>query len=236
MGKIKYTKELVEPIIRNSISYKEVCEKLGLVPSNGTTSTIHKIIKRYNLNVEHFHNHSLSNKKLIRLRDIELFIENSKISRSTVRSRIINKKLIKYECGVCGCDNKWQEKEMPLILDHINGINNDNRLENLRFLCPNCDSIQDTYKGKNLNSDRSKRRLRNKLEKDNNKILLKLSKQEKLNNKINQIKNSNIDFLKSGWRIEVGKYMNWSPQYTGIFVEKYIPEIWNICFKHKDKK
>ena len=38
---------------------------------------------------------------------------------------------------------------MPLILDHINGINNDHKLENLRFLCSNCDSIQDTYKGRN---------------------------------------------------------------------------------------
>ena len=45
---------------------------------------------------------------------------------------------------------------MPLILDHINGINNDNRIENLRFLCSNCDSIQSTYKSKTVKNEISK--------------------------------------------------------------------------------
>ena len=46
-------------------------------------------------------------------------------------------------------DAEWCGKPMPLILDHINGINNDNRLENLRFVCSNCDSQLDTYKSRN---------------------------------------------------------------------------------------
>lgn len=41
------------------------------------------------------------------------------------------------------------EKELILELDHINGIRNDNRLENLRFLCPNCHSQTPTFKGRN---------------------------------------------------------------------------------------
>lgn len=48
-----------------------------------------------------------------------------------------------------GLGSEWQGKPMPLILDHINGINNDNRLENLRFVCSNCDSQLPTYKSKN---------------------------------------------------------------------------------------
>jgi 5-methylcytosine-specific restriction endonuclease McrA len=54
-------------------------------------------------------------------------------------------------------------KIMPLILDHINGISNDNRIENLRFLCSNCDSIQDTYKGRNRNISPQRKKIREDL-------------------------------------------------------------------------
>ena len=50
-----------------------------------------------------------------------------------------------YKCKECGISEKWNNKPIILHLDHINGINNDNRLENLRFLCPNCHSQTDTY-------------------------------------------------------------------------------------------
>jgi predicted RNA-binding Zn-ribbon protein involved in translation (DUF1610 family) len=69
--------------------------------------------------------------------------------RGVLKRFIIKNNIIPYMCSECGCDDNWRGKKMSLILDHINGINNDNRLENLRFLCPNCDSIQDTYKGRN---------------------------------------------------------------------------------------
>jgi DNA-binding CsgD family transcriptional regulator/predicted RNA-binding Zn-ribbon protein involved in translation (DUF1610 family) len=69
--------------------------------------------------------------------------------RGVLKRFIIKNSIISYICSECGCDNNWRGKKMSLILDHINGINDDNRLENLRFLCPNCDSIQDTYKGRN---------------------------------------------------------------------------------------
>lgn len=69
--------------------------------------------------------------------------------RGQIKRFILKMKLIPYICNECECDENWRNKKMPLILDHINGINNDHRLENLRFLCSNCDSIQDTYKSKN---------------------------------------------------------------------------------------
>jgi 5-methylcytosine-specific restriction endonuclease McrA len=72
--------------------------------------------------------------------------------RGVLKRFIIKNNIIPYICSECGCDDNWRGKKMSLILDHINGINNDNKLENLRFLCPNCDSIQDTYKGKNKNN------------------------------------------------------------------------------------
>ena len=69
-------------------------------------------------------------------------------TRAGIRKRIIKDNLISYECGECGI-KEWKGKKLSLHLDHINGMSNDHRLENLRFLCPNCHSLTDTYTGKN---------------------------------------------------------------------------------------
>lgn len=81
--------------------------------------------------------------------DEEIFVENSTYKRGSIKERLIRKGYLKYECGICGIGPVWQNKPMPLILDHINGINNDNRRINLRFVCSNCDSQLPTYKGRN---------------------------------------------------------------------------------------
>lgn len=72
---------------------------------------------------------------------------SSNKTRSKIRSEIIKNKLLPYMCDECGI-SEWKGNSLSLHLDHINGINNDNRLDNLRFLCPNCHSQTDTYCGK----------------------------------------------------------------------------------------
>lgn len=79
----------------------------------------------------------------------EIFVEDSKYARTCVKRRILQDNLIEYKCNCCGIGSTWHGKPLTLILDHINGKNNDNRLENLRFVCSNCDSQLDTYKSKN---------------------------------------------------------------------------------------
>jgi 5-methylcytosine-specific restriction endonuclease McrA len=79
----------------------------------------------------------------------DVFIENSSYARHLIKKRIIEHKLIEYKCKCCGLTDIWNNKKISLQLDHINGVNDDHRLQNLRFLCPNCHSQQDTYASKN---------------------------------------------------------------------------------------
>jgi hypothetical protein len=80
----------------------------------------------------------------------EVFVENSTYARHNLKKRILRENMIPHECAVCGIGPEWMGKPMPLILDHVNGVNNDNRLKNLRFVCSNCDTQLDTYKSKNI--------------------------------------------------------------------------------------
>ena len=85
----------------------------------------------------------------------EVFKEESHYSNEMVKQRIVSQGMLEYRCIKCGID-KWQGETIVLDLDHINGDNLDNRLENLRFLCPNCHSQTDTYKGRNKNTGKVK--------------------------------------------------------------------------------
>jgi len=66
----------------------------------------------------------------------------------------MKEKLIPYECAFCGNEGEWKKKNLSLVLDHINGVKKDNRLSNLRFVCPNCDSQLPTFKSKNIKYQR----------------------------------------------------------------------------------
>lgn len=78
-----------------------------------------------------------------------VFVQESGYPRHRLKERIINEDLLPYICACCGMGDIWNGLPLSLQLDHINGINNDNRITNLRFLCPNCHTQQQTYAAKN---------------------------------------------------------------------------------------
>ena len=78
----------------------------------------------------------------------EVMVENSTYSRGHLKKRLLKEGLIENKCEICGLDEIWNNIKLVMVLDHKNGIRDDHRRENLRMLCPNCNSQQKTFAGK----------------------------------------------------------------------------------------
>jgi hypothetical protein len=146
-----WTDEQLINAVKTSNKMCEVIKKLGLTALGRNYTTINNYIKKLALDTSHF----LSRRELAcearkhinKLTNDELFAVND-VNRNYIKRIILKEHLIEYECQICKITN-WCGQKLSLHLDHINGINNDNRLDNLRFLCPNCHSLTETYCAKN---------------------------------------------------------------------------------------
>ena len=155
----KLSDDAFTDLVKSSLNISEVLFKLGYttVGNSWGYSQVKQRMTDLNLSGKDFRGKSAivemtNNSKVDK---DKLFCENSKHARNILRKTIIRENLLPYKCAICGI-SKWQGKTLSLELDHINGINNDNRLENLRFLCPNCHSQTDTYGCRNQKITESK--------------------------------------------------------------------------------
>lgn len=147
---MRYSKENLVIIVESSNNYSEVVRKLGLNSTYGNRQTVKKYIEIFEINTNHFRK-VCGGKKHIKLNLNEILIENSQYSSTTsLKNKLYNEGLKERKCELCGQDENWNGKQMSLILDHINGVNNDNRIENLRIVCPNCNATLSTHGGKNI--------------------------------------------------------------------------------------
>ena len=78
-----------------------------------------------------------------------LVVASPYTNRGRLKTRLLAAGLLENKCRVCGMPPEWKGQPLVLVLDHINGVHNDNRLDNLRLLCPNCNSQTDTFSGRN---------------------------------------------------------------------------------------
>lgn len=138
-------------LLNNSKSLREVLNKIGYKKTNGSGSytTLKNECKKRKISIPKYESQG-NIKKQSKMSNEKIFCENSTYSRNHLKNKIIKYKLIEYKCTECGIENIWNNKKISLQLEHKNGINNDNRLENLCFLCPNCHSQTETYAGKTL--------------------------------------------------------------------------------------
>jgi hypothetical protein len=79
-----------------------------------------------------------------------VLVEHSAYDRGSLKRRLYAAGLKSPRCELCGQGELWRGKRMSLILDHVNGVHDDNRLENLRIVCPNCAATLDTHCARNL--------------------------------------------------------------------------------------
>lgn len=148
----KLSDEQFVELLKKSSTISEVLFKLGYAVKGNSWgySQVKRRMDDLNLDYSIFKGKSAVIKitKLNNVRKEDILKENCKHQRTVLRRYVIKNNLIPYKCAICGC-TEWQGKTLSLELDHINGINNDNRLENLRFLCPNCHSQTSTYGSRN---------------------------------------------------------------------------------------
>lgn len=164
----KLSDEQFVELIKKSLNISEVLFKLGYSVRGNSWgfSQIKRRMTDLNLDSSAFRGKSaLSPKnKHNEIKAEDILKPNCKHSRSVLRRYIIKNNLIPYKCAICGCI-EWQGKTLSLELDHINGINNDNRFENLRFLCPNCHSQTTTYGSRNQQLNQSSYEITDELRK-----------------------------------------------------------------------
>lgn len=152
-----YMKDNLESIVNYSFSYADCIRAIGLSNRAGNYDTLKKYIKIHNISTEHFYKNNidglLNYVNNIKIDILDILVENSTFSRTSLKRRLYKEGFKKRECEECGQGEEWRGKKISLILDHINGINDDNRFTNLRILCPNCNSALDTHCGRNKSSD-----------------------------------------------------------------------------------
>lgn len=153
-SKSSYKIEDLINAVKNSLTISEVCRNLKIKENGGNFKSINNKIKINKIDISHFTGKAWNTGDRfihngIKYSTIDILVENSTYSRYHLKNRLINEGLLEYKCLICDNRGEWLNNKLVLQLDHINGKNDDNRIENLRLLCPNCHSQTSTFSGNN---------------------------------------------------------------------------------------
>jgi hypothetical protein len=147
--KYRYSDESLRAAVAASTSYRGVLRLLGVAPAGGSHAYISRRIRAGGLDTSHFLGQAhMRGKRVQRVTPAEILVERPPGSprvHAPVLRRALAASGIEEVCVLCGCDGSWQGNPLRLIVDHINGDFLDNRIENLRFLCPNCHAQTSTW-------------------------------------------------------------------------------------------
>lgn len=140
-------KEELEKLVKTSYSYADVLRKQQKAISGASLKILKEKLEAYEIETK-FLNNSKSNRRKIPLE--EKLVDGSNAQSSKLKKELIRSGLKEDKCEICGQLPFWNKKQLVLQLDHINGNHYDNRIENLRIICPNCHSQTETFSTKRL--------------------------------------------------------------------------------------
>jgi len=152
----EYTPAELQFLLDTSNSYSDLLRNIGLNPKGGNPNTLKKIIKEYgldettlNINRSNLLRQNAINTHIKTKKSLEDILDNkcSYNSSSKLLNRLIKEGIKEYKCEECGIIS-WNNKKISLQLHHKDGNCKNNKLENLKILCPNCHSQTENYCGK----------------------------------------------------------------------------------------
>lgn len=135
--------------VENSISIAGCLRLLNRAPVGSNYKWIKKQIADLGVSTLHWKGQSHGTTRQPKMVPEQVLVVNSNHATGPIKRMILREKLLPYHCAKCGTPPMWNGRPLTLRLDHINGVRDDHRIDNLRFLCPNCDSQSETFCGRN---------------------------------------------------------------------------------------
>ncbi len=179
----KISKNELEKVVSESVSFADIIRHFGFALASGNYKTLRKRLEYDNIDNSHIPQGLGSNRnrkfpeRAIPLE--EVMVENSTYCRGSLKKRLLKAGILENKCEICGQDEIWNDIKLVMVLDHINGIRNDHRRENLRMLCPNCNSQQPTFAGRKLRKKYNCKKCGKEMSKTST-LCIKCSNKEKL--------------------------------------------------------
>jgi hypothetical protein len=148
----RYSESAAREAIAGSTNWAQALRVLGMRAAGGNHAVLKRWARAWQIPTDHFAPYADVGRHLLRARVPleDVLVEGSTYSRSSLKRRLYESGLKSAACELCGQGEEWRGRRMSLILDHINGVHDDNRLENLQIVCPNCAATLTTHCSKNL--------------------------------------------------------------------------------------
>jgi predicted RNA-binding Zn-ribbon protein involved in translation (DUF1610 family) len=148
--RVPITEERLRDIVKHSTSYADVMRGLGLDVNDTNHRRVRRAASRLGLDTSHFRRRSWARpeghaRAPVALRVLVILPADAGRTNRTQLHRALTEIGVPYACETCGNGGEWLGQPITLQIDHVNGDWRDNRRENLRYLCPNCHALTETW-------------------------------------------------------------------------------------------